>query len=86
MNDESKAAIVTSCWILAFFIGVVKGGSPGLIIALLSTAIFVSLLYMDMLRERANAKRREERIRTNAIINYYKDRAEMERGGKHDNR
>lgn len=86
MSDETKAGILTGCCVLAFMVGAFKGGNSGAVIVMLSTAVFVTIMYMDMLRERSRAARRSRR-RSNAVArNFYKEMADVERGGEYDNR
>lgn len=68
MSDETKAGILTGCWVLAFMVGAFKGGDPGAVIVLLSTAVFVTILYMDMIRERSKADRRSRRRSSEKIL------------------
>ncbi|MGN0633942.1 MAG: hypothetical protein ACI4JW_08740 [Oscillospiraceae bacterium] len=86
MSDEAKAGLVTSFWIVLLWIGLSKGDDPGLILVIISTLAFVSLMYIDMLNERAKAERRNRR-RSNAVSrNFYREMAKLERSVENDNR
>jgi len=86
MSNESKAAAVAIAWLAAFIAGCVKGSNMGLLIIMLSTAIVISVLYIDMLRERAKAERRNRRRRTAVYEKFCIETADVERGGGYDNR
>lgn len=86
MNDEAKAGLITFFWIVLLFIGCNKGDDPGLILVVISTLAFISIMYIDMLHERAKAERRNRR-RSNVVSrNFYREMAKLERSGENDNR
>lgn len=86
MSDESKAGLLTGCWLAAIWVGAFKGEHPGAIIMMVSTLAFVSVIYIDMLHEKAKAERRNRR-RSNAVSrNFYREMAKLERSGENDNR
>lgn len=85
MSNESKAAIVAIAWVSAFGVGCFKGGNTGLLIIMLSTAMVVSAIYIDMLRDRAKSERRNQRRRTAIYEKYHVEMADIERSVEKDN-
>ena len=86
MSNEAKAGFVTTVWVVLLMIGLSKGDHPGLILVVIPTLAFISLMYIDMLNERAKAERRNRR-RSNAVSrNFYREMAKLERSGENDNR
>lgn len=84
MSDEAKAGLVTSFWVVLLWIGLSKGNHPGLILVVISTLAFISIMYMDMLHERAKLERRNRRRRNAVSRNFYREMAKLERSEKND--
>lgn len=84
MSNEAKAGFVTTVWVVLLMIGLSKGGHPGLILVVISTLAFISIMYTDMLHERAKLERRNRRRRNAVSRNFYREMAKLERSEKND--
>lgn len=84
MSNEAKAGLVTSFWVVLLGIGLSKGDHPGLILVVISTLAFISIMYTDMLHERAKLERRNRRRRNAVSRNFYREMAKLERSEKND--
>lgn len=84
MSNEAKAGFVTTVWVVLLMIGLSKGDHPGLILVVISTLAFITIMYMDMLHERAKLERRNRRRRNAVSRNFYREMAKLERSEKND--
>nr|DAE94378.1 MAG TPA: hypothetical protein [Caudoviricetes sp.] len=86
MSDESKASILVITWAVAFCVGLAKGESTGLLIITLATAVFATIILLDMLCERAKAEIRLKRRRLAIRERFCREMAEIERGCDNEHR